>query len=205
MVQVINAFVTLFAILDALGNAPVFLSLTTDFTPTARRAVARRASIYSTVLLLFFSAAGRQIFAFFGVTLPAFRVAGGLILLKVAFDMLEVREPRMKSTDEEAAAAREKQDVSLVPLAVPMLAGPGAISAVLVLSETAQGIAGVAMLWAVIVTNGLFVYLVFRAAEPIIAAARETGMRLVARIMGLILASMAVQFILSGVREFLRF
>lgn len=204
MPDLIKPFVTIFAILDALGNVPVFLSLTSDLSVQARRAVARKASLYSGILLLLSSAAGKRIFSFFGVTLPGFRVAGGLVLLKVAFDMLEfVDPPRLKSTNEETIAARKKNDISLVPLAVPMLAGPGSISAVLVLSEQAQGPSELGMLWAVIAANALLVYIIFRAADPISRIFGKTGMGLASRIIGLILASIAVQFILSGIREFL--
>lgn len=204
MPDLIEAFVTIFAILDAIGNVPVFLSLTSGLSAQERRNVARKSSVYSGALLLFFSTVGKNLFSFFGVTLPGFRVAGGLVLLKVAFDMLQfVDPPRLKSTNEETIAAREKNDISLVPLAVPMLAGPGAISAVLVLSEQAQGLSELGVIWAVIAANAFFVYVIFRVAEPISHLFGTTGMGLVSRIIGLILASIAIQFVLSGIREFL--
>ncbi len=197
----LQAFVTLFAILDPLGNTPVFLALTANLSAQTRRGVALRATVYMVAVLLFFSLAGRFIFGLFGVTLAAFRVTGGLILLKVGFDMLEARDNRMKRTDEEEAAAREKEDVSLIPLAVPMLAGPGAISAVLMLTDAGHGLMETAMVWAAVAANAALVFAAFRLAEPLSRWMGATGERLVTRLMGLLLVSLAIQFVIKGVQE----
>ncbi len=199
--EFLQAFATLFAILDPIGNMPVFLALTADLPPEGRRRVALRATVYMMAVLVFFSLAGRAIFGLFGVTLAAFRVTGGLILLKVGFDMLEARGNRMKRTEEEESAAREKEDVSLIPLAIPMLAGPGAISAVLVLTDAGHGLAGAGIVWLAVVANAVLVFLAFRLAEPLSRWLGPTGVRLVTRLMGLLLASLAVQFVIRGVQE----
>ncbi len=196
----LHAFVTLFAVLDPLGNMPVFLSLTADMPPRERPAVALRSAVYAAGVLLFFSVAGKALFRLFGVTLPAFRVTGGLILLKVGFDMLEARGLRIKHTQEDQEA-RDREDVSLIPLAVPMLAGPGAISATLVLSEVLPGPSGLATLWGAIAGNLTLAYLAFRLAVPLFRWFGGTGLRVTTRLMGLILASLAVEFILGGIRE----
>ncbi len=201
MAAFLHAFVTLFAILDALGNIPVFLTLTADLDPAARRRTALRSPLYMAAVLIFFSVAGRVIFQVFGITLPAFRVTGGLILLKVGFDMMEARGLRMKHTQEEEAEALTREDISLIPLAVPMLAGPGAISATLALTETFAPPAGLPLLWGAIAANAVCVYVAFRLAEPLSRWLGETGVRLTTRLMGLILTSLAVQFILDGIRE----
>ena len=201
MAAFLHAFVTLFAILDALGNIPVFLTLTADMDPAARRRTALRSPLYMAAVLMFFSVAGRVIFQVFGITLPAFRVTGGLILLKVGFDMMEARGLRMKHTQEEEAEALTREDVSLIPLAVPMLAGPGAISATLALTETFTPPAGLPLLWGAVAANAVCVYVAFRLAEPLSRWLGETGVRLTTRLMGLVLTSLAVQFILDGIRE----
>ncbi len=199
----VTSFVSLFAILDAVGVIPLFLAVTPDNSERERRAMVTRASIAVLITLGLFSFLGNWIFSFFGVTIAAFRIAGGLILLKVAFDMLEAKDIRSKATPEEVREGAAKQDVAIVPLAIPLLSGPGAISTVIVLAGEAHSNARFVMVLAAIFANTVLVYLILRSGTWIARFLRETGMRIFTRVMGLILGAIAVQFVLTGVKQYL--
>ena len=140
------------------------------------------------------------LFRVFGITLPAFRTAGGLILWFVARDMLRGERPTQESR-EEVLEVQAKDDVALMPLAIPMLAGPGAISTVIVLAGEAHSPAQVVTVYAAIVVTGVVSYLSLRLGEPLLTRLGRTGIRVTTRIMGLLLAAVAVQFVLTGVKE----
>ena len=197
-----TAFISLFAIVDAIGNAPVFLSLTPRNTHAERIAMAKKAAIAMFIILMVFAFLGNTIFRFFGITIDAFRVAGGMILLKISWDMLEVRPPRTRHTPEEDREGIAKEDVAIIPLAMPMLSGPGAISTVIVFSNAATSIPQMAALAAAIGLNALLVYFILRSSARLISILKETGLKIFTRILGIILASIAFQFILTGIRNF---
>jgi multiple antibiotic resistance protein len=187
-------------IVDPVAVIPTFLVITRDETAGERRRTARRACVAMTLLLLFFATTGLRLFQVFGITLPAFRIAGGLILWFVAMDMLH-GERRTQEGRAEVLEARVKEDVALTPLAIPMLAGPGAISTVIVLAGEAQGLAERLIVHAAIVVTGAAAFLALRLGEWLLVRLGRTGIRVVTRVMGLILAGVAVQFVLSGVQE----
>ena len=197
----LTSFITLFAIIDAIGNAAVFLSITPNYTPAERVATARRSSIAVFIILSLFAFLGNGIFNFFGITLDAFRIAGGLILFKIAMDMLEARPPRTKYTPEEDQESLVREDVAVIPLAMPMLSGPGAISTVMVLTGRIDGLYLMGILESAIAMNALIVFLVLRSSVTIVAFFKATGMRLLTRILGILLASIAVQYILTGIQN----
>jgi multiple antibiotic resistance protein len=197
----LTSFITLFAIIDAIGNAPIFLSITPGQRPRERASTATRASIAVFVILSAFALLGNRIFQFFGITLDAFRIAGGLILLKIALDMLEARTVRTRHTPEEDQESLGREDVAIIPLAIPMLSGPGAISSVVVLTGQAGGYLMMLFLEAAILLNALVVFLVLRSSVRIVAYLKETGMRLLTRILGILLASIAVQYIVTGLKN----
>lgn len=197
------ALVTLTAVLfivDPIAVVPTYLVITQDESPAERRRTARRACIAMTLLLVVFAATGTTLFRAFGITLPAFRTAGGLILWFVALDMLH-GERRTQEGREELLEGQAKADVALTPLAIPMLAGPGAISTVIVLSSQAVGVAHTAIVYGSIVITGLLSFVALRLGEPLLVRLGKTGIRVVTRVMGLLLAAVAVQFVLSGVKE----
>jgi multiple antibiotic resistance protein len=196
-----TAFVSIFVIVDAIGNAPLFLTITPHHSPSERNRIATRASVSVFIILTTFALLGNRIFAFFGITLDAFRIAGGLILLKIALDMLEAKTIRTRHTPEEDRESLERQDIAIIPLAMPMLSGPGAISTVIVLTGQAKNIQWMAMLEAAILFNALFVLFVLRSSVQIVSFLKETGLRLLTRILGIVLASIAVQFIVTGVQN----
>jgi len=186
-----------------IAAIPTYLVITQQESPAERRRTARRACIAMTVLLLVFGATGTMLFRAFGITLAAFRTAGGLILWFVAMDMLH-GERRTQEGRDELYEGQIKEDVALTPLAIPMLAGPGAISTAIVLAGQAHGAAQSAVVYAAIVLTGLISYVSLRLGEPLLGRLGKTGIRVVTRIMGLILAAVAVQFVFSGVREAFR-
>ena len=197
----ITSFITLFAIVDAVGNVPIFLSITPNDTPVERASTVTRASIGVFIILSTFAILGNHFFQFFGITLDAFRIAGGLILLKIAMDMLEARTPRTKHTPEESQESRGREDVALIPLAIPMLSGPGAISSVIVLTGQAKNMLWLGALEAAILLNAAVVFLILRSSVRIVAVFKETGMKLLTRILGILLASIAVQYMITGIQN----
>jgi multiple antibiotic resistance protein len=196
-------FTSVLFIVDPIAAIPTYLVITQQETPTERRRTARRACIAMTVLLVVFAATGTMLFQAFGITLPAFRTAGGLILWFVAMDMLH-GERRTQEGRDEVYEGQIKEDVALTPLAIPMLAGPGAISTAIVLAGQARGVGQTVVVYASIVLTGFISYLSLRLGEPLLGRLGKTGIRVVTRIMGLILAAVAVQFVFSGVREAFR-
>ncbi|HEX2450462.1 MAG TPA: MarC family protein [Gemmatimonadales bacterium] len=187
-------------IVDPVAVIPTYLVITQDETPQQRRRTARRACIAMTILLVVFAATGTALFRTFGITLAAFRTAGGLILWFVALDMLQ-GERRTQEGRTEVLEGQVKDDVAITPLAIPMLAGPGAISTVIVLSSQARGPTQTAIVYGAIVLTGLISFIALRVGEPLLTRLGKTGVRVVTRIMGLLLAAVAVQFVLSGVKE----
>jgi multiple antibiotic resistance protein len=193
-------FTSVLFIVDPIAVVPTYLVITQGQSAPQRRLTARRACVAATVLLVTFAAVGRGIFELFGITMPAFRIAGGLILWLVAMDMLHGNRSTQEGTAE-ITEATYKDDVALTPLAMPMLAGPGAISTVMVLSGQARTMPQTITVYAAILITAFICWLTLRAAEPLVLRMGQTGIRVMTRIMGLLLAAIAVQFVITGVRE----
>jgi multiple antibiotic resistance protein len=182
---------------------PTYLVITQGQTPEQRADTARRACIAAALILMAFALGGALIFQMFGITLEAFRIAGGLILWVVAMDMLH-GERRTQESRPEIAEGRVKDDVAVTPLAMPMLAGPGAISTIMVLAGQARTMPEKAMVHvAIVVTLGVS-WVVLRVGEGFVRKMGQTGIRVMTRIMGLLLAAIAVQFVITGVRDALK-
>jgi multiple antibiotic resistance protein len=196
-------FTSVLFIVDPIAVIPTYLVITQDETPAQRRNTAWRACVAAALIMIVFGFAGRLIFRLFGITLPAFRIAGGLILWLVAMDMLH-GERRTQESAEEIVEGREKEDVALTPLAMPMLAGPGAISTVMVLSGQARTVAEHVAVYGSVVLTALISWISLRVGDRLITALGQTGIRVVTRIMGLLLAAVAIQFVITGVRDALR-
>lgn len=201
----ILALPAVFLIVDPIAVVPVFLAMTGRDSPEKCQAMAMRACLAAGAILAIFALFGGLIFKFFGVTLPAFRVAGGLLLLLTAFDMLRAQRPTTKTSDAETREGVEQEDIALVPLALPLLAGPGAIATVMVLmAEHGAGFeAAVPVISAIVITLGL-TYAILRSAGRVKRLLRVTGIAILERLFGLILAAIAVQFIFEGSRALLR-
>ena len=193
-------FASVLFIVDPIAVVPTYLVITQGQDAAQRRATARRACVAAALILVVFALAGSRIFGLFGITMPAFRIAGGLILWLVAMDMLHGN----RSTQEgvaEIAEGRAKDDVAVTPLAMPMLAGPGAISTVMVLSGQAHSTGQTIIVYASIAITLFISWITLRLAEQLVKRMGQTGIRVMTRIMGLLLAAIAVQFVITGVRD----
>jgi MarC family membrane protein len=193
-------FTSVLFIVDPVAVVPTYLVITRGETPAQRARTARRACIAAAILLGVFGLAGRAIFVLFGITLAAFRIAGGLILWLVAMDMLRSQRSTQE-TPAEIVEGQEKADVALTPLAMPMLAGPGAISTVMVLAGQARTPARAATVYGAIALTAFVCWIVLRIGERLVVRLGRTGIQIATRLMGLMLAAVAVQFVITGVRD----
>src|SRR5215472_11242694 len=194
-------FGSLFSIVDPFAAVPIFLALVGEQPREAQASIALRASLTCFLVLTAFGLGGSLIFRFFGITVPAFKIAGGVLLFAVALDMMRAQPSTTRSTSEERTEAASKEDVGLIPLGLPLLSGPGAIATVMVLVGKAQGFEQHIGVFAAIFVVSVLCYLVLRSATFMTRALGRTGINVIGRIMGLILAAVAMQFVLDGVRE----
>jgi multiple antibiotic resistance protein len=193
----ITAFATLFVVIDPPGLVPLFIALTTGMSPERRRAMATRACIIATVLLTVFGLAGESVLGFIGISMPAFRIAGGILLFLTALDMLFERRTKRR----EDQKSDPDHDPSVFPLATPLIAGPGAIaSMILLVGESGPGWTGtiwvLALLWGMILTTWLFLL----ASPPLERMLGRTGTIVITRLLGMLLAALSVQFVIDGVK-----
>lgn len=193
------AFSSLFAIVDPIATVPAFLAMTPNDSTAGRVRAARLSCIVATGVLLLFTLIGSRILAVLGVTLPAFQLAGSLLLLRIAFDMLYAKRPGSQETAEEVAAGAAKDDIAISPLGVPMLAGPGAISTVLILASRAEGWVQYSVLIGCIVAIGAVSYIVLHVAARGAAFLNPLLLKLITRLMGLVIAAIAVQFAFNAI------
>jgi multiple antibiotic resistance protein len=196
-------FTSILFIVDPIAVIPTYLVITSRETPEERKDTAFRACLAAGIMMAVFALAGRLVLDTFGITIPAFRIAGGFILWLVAMDMLRGQRSTQETTAE-VVEGQEKEDVSITPLAVPMLAGPGAISTVMVLSGQARGVGQVAAVYISIALTAVACWMALRLGERLLARIGRTGVRIVTRLMGLLLAAVAVQFVINGVIEAMR-
>lgn len=197
------AFVTFTSILflvDPIAVIPAYLAFVRNDTPERRRRTARAACIAAAIALCVFAAGGEIILRLFGITLPAFRIAGGAILWLVAMDMLRAKRSTQEG-NKELMEGQQKEDSAVTPLGVPMLAGPGAMSTVMVLSAQATGVVNQGIVFVSIIVTMLISWAMLRGADTLLVRFGESGIRVMTRVMGLILAAIAVQFVLSGLRD----
>jgi len=192
---------SLFMIIDPISLIPVFVSITPDDTPKQREKMARLACLVAAGVLIGFTLIGKKLFHLMGITLPAFKIAGSIVLLLIALDMLRAQRSRVQQTNEETDAAAAKEDIAITPLAVPLLAGPGAISTAILLEDRAKGWAQEVALLACIGAVCAVSYFVLRLAAHGATWISPIAMRIVTRIMGLLLAAVAIQFILDAIAE----
>jgi len=192
------SFVSLFAIVNPIAVVPAFLAMTQGSTKQERLRMARFAALITFGVLFVFSLAGLSILGVFGVTIPAFGIAGGIILLKVSLDMLEGRQSAIRETPEERREGARKDDVAISPLAIPMLCGPGAITAVVLLSNQAGNLFHHAVLIANILAVSLLTYMVFRVAALYAWILSEMALRIIVRLMGLLLGAAGILTVAPG-------
>ncbi|MGR3511793.1 MAG: MarC family protein [Paracoccaceae bacterium] len=197
----VTAFVTLFVIIDPLGLAPLFVALTQGETAARRRAIALTACLVAGAVLTLFGIFGDTVLAFAGISMPAFRIAGGALLFLTALDMLF--EKRSKRRQDQGDAADDAEDPSVFPLAIPLIAGPGAIATMILLSSEAEAdltwILSVHLVMAAVL---LVTFVLFIAAGVLERVLGPLGINVITRLLGMLLAALAVQFILDGLAAF---
>ena len=201
LAYVLLASTSMFVIMDPIALIPAFLAMTATDSPQQRSRMAALACWVSAAILLFFALIGERIFRLFGITLSAFKIAGSIVLLLIALDMLQARRSPVKETREEKDAGAAKEDIAVTPLAVPMLAGPGAIStAILLRTQARDWTEQIALLLCILVVCFLC-YVILRLASHGVGWISPIAMRIATRIMGLLLAAVAVQFTLDAIAE----
>ena len=192
---------SIFIIVDPLATIPAFLVMTADDSEKKRRRMARQAAWTCFLVLGLFSLAGTLVFRLFGITLPAFKIAGGLILFLVAVDMLQARRSGTQEVTEERLEGAAKDEVGVTPLGIPMLGGPGAITTVMVLIEQSSHWWQAAVVYGAIAVTAFASFLILAGANRVRHFLGETGIRILMRLMGLVLTAIAVQFLLDGLMD----
>lgn len=195
-------FTSFFTILNPLGVMPVFMTMTAELDSAAKTKTARKAALTSFITMLTFAFTGKLLFQFFNISVDSFRVVGGIIFFSMGYEMLQARLSRMKVSEEDVK--HYVTDISVTPLAIPMICGPGAITNSIVLMESAQSIEKKAVLIAVMALVNLIVFLVLWSSSGISKALGETGNKILLRLMGLIMMVIAVEFFFSGLRPILQ-
>jgi multiple antibiotic resistance protein len=203
MNEIVNTWliplISLIAIVDPVAAVPAFLSMTADESAGHRRTIIRNACIATVGLMTAFALGGSLIFKVFSITLPAFRIAGGVILGMTALGML--RAETRRATDDEIEEGRRKVEISITPLAVPILAGPGALSTVMLMANRTADVPSMMPVLVAIAAAGLVSYFVLRLSETLLRAMGRTGINLMSRLMGILLLTVAVQFVIDSLRE----
>lgn len=195
----ITAFVTMFVVIDPIGLAPLFVALTQGRSDTARRRIAVRATVIAVIILLAFATFGEALLSFVGISMPAFRVAGGILLFLTALEMLFERRTKRRENQSEDD---DGDDPSVFPLAIPLIAGPGSIASVILLMGQRPGLDGAVMVLGVTGFVMIIVLCFFLVSGPIERALGKTGITVVTRLLGMLLAALSVQFVLDGLAAF---
>lgn len=195
----ITAFTTMFVVIDPFGTTPIFVALTQDMDAAARRKIAIRSCLTAVCILIAFAAFGEAVLGFVGISMAAFRVAGGALLFLTALDMLFERRNKRR---ENRAEEEEHPDPSVFPLAIPLIAGPGSIATIILLAGQNPGIQGIAAACAVMLAVMAVVFVFFLAGGLIARILGKTGLNVLTRLLGMLLAALSVQFILDGLKAF---
>ena len=197
----IAAFTTLFIIIDPLGLAPIFLALTSGMTKPQRFAIALRSCSIGAILMLAFLCLGETLLNFVGISMPAFRIAGGILLFLTALEMLFQKRQARREDSANELVIQHHDDPSVFPLAMPLIVGPGAITTIILLAEQAEGFIGLIAISAVMLTVLLSVLMAFLLSPYVEKLLGKTGLNIMTRLLGMLLAALAIQFILDGILE----
>lgn len=197
----VAVLVSIFAIVNPVGTIPTFVALTAGYTAREKRHVITKAVLVGAGVLVLFGLAGERIFDVFSITIPAFRIAGGILIFKVAFDMLHGERPRSDSNEQEITDALERENVGITPLGVPLLTGPGAITTVMILVATHGAPADRLLIYVAVAIVFVAAFVLLFAGERLFGFMGRSGLMVFTRIMGLILAALAVQFVVTGLTQ----
>jgi multiple antibiotic resistance protein len=194
-----HSFISLFVIVNAIGNVPLFVALLDRFPEAEKRIMMKRAVVIAAATLIVVTVTGNLLFRLMGVELYSFRIAGGILIMIISIEMLLGHRTGTQSSETEEMQSSEMDDVTIVPLAIPLLTGPGALTTGIVLFQTAGHIFNKILLLGTIALVFVISYIILVKARPILAFLGQTGTRVARRIMGLMLLSIAVQFIIKGI------
>ncbi len=200
MTVLLTAFTTLFVIIDPIGLTPLFVALTAGASAAQRRAIALRSCLTAAIILFIFAIFGEALLGFVGISMSAFRIAGGVLLFLTALEMLfQKRQTRRKSQADDAELDHV-DDPSVFPIAIPLIAGPGAIASMILLTDQMPGLIGFASVIGVMLSVLAIVFALFLASHWLERALGRVGVNVVTRLLGMLLAALAIQFILDGLR-----
>jgi multiple antibiotic resistance protein len=198
----LSAFITFFVVIDPPGCAPIYASLTADASTAQRRSMAIRAVFIAAVILLVFGLFGEQLLAALGISLDSFRIAGGIMLFLIALEMVfEKRTERREARAQEIIETPEVEDVSVFPMAMPMIAGPGSIATVMLLMSRNEGLDASLMIFGALISVLALTLLALLAAGPFMKLLGAKIEAVITRILGVLLAALAAQFVVDGLRE----
>lgn len=196
--EYIKTFIALLVIVNPVGTIPLFVAMCGTETPAEQRRIAKRAAIAVAIVLVVSALLGQLLLDFFGITIASFKVGGAILILLMAISMMQAMPMRTRQTPEEAEEAIEKASVAVVPLAIPLLAGPGAISTTIIYATERSGVAHLILIVICCLAVALLTWLALRIATPITDVLGKTGINIAVRIMGLLLAAVAVEIFVSG-------
>ena len=197
----VSAFVTFLVVIDPPGCAPIFASLTGGASPAHRRAMALRSVGIAAGILLFFGLLGQDLLRALGVSLSAFRIAGGILLFLIAIDMVFEKRTERRESRAEEVSARHVDDVSVFPMAIPMIAGPGSIASVMLLMARSEGLAASAVVLGALLLTLLLTLVALLLAGPLMRLLGHRMEAMLTRLLGVILAALAVQFVIDGLKR----
>lgn len=197
----ILCFSSLFALINPIGIVPIYLSITQDYNKRERDKIAIKAILFSFLVLLLFALIGDFIFSFYNITIHGFRIAGGILLLKISFDMIESKRSRSRTTPSEVLEAEEKSDIAYTPLSIPLIAGPGSIASIMILSSEAKNTIDKLTLFATLIIVLIMTFFIFKVSKNLSKNFGKLGLRILQRIMGLILMVISIEFILKGIKN----
>jgi multiple antibiotic resistance protein len=200
----ITTFAAVFAIVNPIGNIPFFVAVTEGYDKEMKRRITRKIALVVVVVLAGFGLFGQAIFAVYGITIPAFKIAGGLLLFTIAFSMLQGQRSKTRITDEDEQDVLAKEEIGIVPLGIPLFAGPGAITTVMISISYASNSGDpieVGAVFLAIIATAILSYILLVYSEPIFRRMGRSGAMAFSRIMGLLLAAVAVEFVISGVLQ----
>jgi len=195
------AFAALFFIVDPIGNVPLFLAISPKNDFIERKQIVGKASIASGLILIFFLLTGNLILNLFHITIGAFKIAGGILIFIISLRMLFVFRPGQKTSPEEQREAKEKDDVSFFPLAIPFLSGPGAITTIILLRNNCHDIIHYLIILSIIVVVSVLTYFILKESQYLMKLWGQTGINVLVRLMGLLLSVIAVQFAIDGIKD----
>jgi len=200
----ILCFSSLFALINPIGIVPIFISITEDHTQEEKNKIAFKAVIFAFFVLIIFSLIGDLIFSFYGITIHAFRVAGGIILFKISLDMIESKRSRTRTTPIEEKEAEEKNEIAYSPLGVPLIAGPGSIASMMILSSESSQWSHRINFFLALGCVLLITLLIFKLSKYLSKTFGRSGLRIMQRVMGLILMVISIEFIFKGIEQIIK-